>query len=452
MISFPNAPAVKAAPTPSPPRPMSEYGPGTAAAKVTAKKLEDLATRGDHAERGRQLRSLAAALRDPDEALLWREVPLHDAFAGLEFEPEPRSRSRLLQPLHMLRGAVIFLPLLVSWWGIHGAVSAYGQRLAADPDQGAQTFFREWLGGFGGDLWLSFDRMAAVIVGCVLALIAVSIASEWLQRRAIGEEAELRGRFDYALTEAALHLRAAPGATTEDAERQLKEMVSRSADLIQALLDAVNAVQGELSELEASSGEFRTVITGLEGGARSIAAATHKLDTTVSNEQNRAAQAFHDAGTAAAAEIAAAADGLRTGIAEQQDQASQVLTQVGAAVTEAVGQGERHRDALGRIMRDGRDEDARALAEAIAQRQGQLADELRRAGEDIAAKLTGAVEIEVDQRLRAQLDAIGQTNRQLNIAVDALAQSVHHLGQTLGQTNLPVPVQEPPKPWYKFGR
>lgn len=444
---FPTQQSKVLTPVPDPPRPMSEYGPGTKAARETARELKDFAKRPDLTRRAGQLRSLAAALRDPDEARLWREVPLHTAFAGLAFEPEVRTAAPL-QWLHMLRAAVIFLPLLVSWWGIHGAVAAYRERLAADPDQSAQTFFREWLGGFGGELWLSFDRMAAIVVAAIVGLIAVSVAVEWLQRRANAEavdaETELREDFDAALTEAALHLRATPVGTPEDAERQLEQLVRRSDDLIEALLDTVRSVQGELAGLTASSGEFRTVITGLEDGAKAVAAATAKLDATVASEQTRAVQAFHDAGVAAAGEIAAATADLRTGMADQQDRAARILAQVGDAVTEAVAQGERNRDTIGLLMRDNREEDARALAEAIAQRQGELADELKRAGEAIAATLTDAVEVGVDPLLVKRIDAVEQTNRQLNTAVAGLAQSVRDLGGAL-RTSMPnLPVPQPP--------
>lgn len=47
----------------------------------------------------------------------------------------------------LLRAALIFLPLLVSWLGIHGAVDAYRARLGIDPDQSAQTVFRARPGG-----------------------------------------------------------------------------------------------------------------------------------------------------------------------------------------------------------------------------------------------------------------------------------------------------------------
>jgi hypothetical protein len=450
MFIFPNEPAAPVTPATAPtPLPPSEYGPGTNGAETIAAELESLAIREPSEDRGRQLASLAAALRDADAAVLWRDVPLHAAFAGLAVEPEIRTRGRLLQLLHLVRAAVIFLPLLVSWWGIHGAVAAYRERLADDPDQGAQTFFREWLGGFGGELWLSFDRMAAIVVACVLTLILVSIAAEWLHRTATAEaeaaETALRDRIDHALTEAALHLRAMAGPGPEDAARHLAAIVDRSADLLESLTTAVEAVCGELSALEASSGEFRTVVSGLEDGAQSIADATLRLDTTVNQEQARAAKAFEDAGTAAAAEIATAAATLQNGIADQLEQTATVLTQVGAAVTEAVGQGERHRDSLGRIMREHREEDARALADAMSQRHTALADELRRAGEDIAAKLAGVVEIEADQRLRDQLDAIGRTNLQLHTAVDGLTLSVHQLGQALAQAAPLAPLPGTPR-------
>ncbi|WP_026924577.1 hypothetical protein [Glycomyces arizonensis] len=443
VIRFPIRQPLPPAPPAKTTRTMSEYGPGTKAAKETAEALDNLVDRPDPVRRAGQLRSLAAGLRDPDEARLWREVPLHTAFGDLTFESATRTAAPL-QWLHMLRAAFIFLPLLVSWWGIHGAVAAYRERLADNPDQSAQTFFREWLGGFGGELWLSFDRMAMVVVISIVGLIAVSVGIEWLQQRKGNEALELRERLDEALTEAALHLRATPVGTPEDAERQLEQLVRRSDDLIEALLDTARSVQGELSGLTASSGEFRTVITGLEDGAKAVAAATAKLDATVAQEQTRAVQAFHDAGVAAAGEIAAATADLRTGMADQQDRAARILAQVGDAVTEAVAQGERNRDTIGLLMRDNREEDARALAEAIAQRQGELADELKRAGEAIAATLTHAVEVGVDPLLVKRIDAVEQTNRQLNTAVAGLAQSVRDLGGAL-RTSMPnLPVPQPP--------
>ncbi|HEX2145831.1 MAG TPA: hypothetical protein VHG10_15140 [Glycomyces sp.] len=457
MIMFPNQHAAITTTPPPPPMPMSKYGPGTDAADATAKELEVLAAHGELAGRARQLRSLAASLRDPDEAHGWRNIPVHAAFANLSLDPDVRTRDTVLQWLYMLRAAVVFLPLLVSWLGIHGAVDAYRERLAADADLGAQTFFRDWLSGFDGELWLSFDRMAAIVVACIIALIAVSIVVEGRQRadhtRAVRAEAELRDRVDEALTEAGLHLNAIPGATGEDAERRLAEMVAHSADLIEALVDTVRGVQSELAALADSTGEFRTVVAGLDDGAREIAAATTKLDATVSAEQTQAAQAFQDAGTAVARDIATATTELRSGLADQQTAVIDDLRRVGDLVIEAVGQGERHRDAIGRLMRDNREEDARALAEAIGQRQSALAEELRSVGEDIAAKLTDTVQVDLDPRLTHQLDAVEHSNLQLNTALGGLARSVQHLGDRIGMSpDLLPPVVQPKRSWFGLKR
>lgn len=446
---FPKQPTLSGVPaSPVVPRSMSEYGSGTAAAAETADELDSLAERPELTRRAAQLRSLAVGLRDSDEARAWRDVPLHTAFANLAFTTETRTATPL-RWLHMVRAAAVFLPLLVSWLGIHGAVDAYRERLAADPDQGAQTFFREWLSGFDGELWLSFDRMAAIVVGSIAVLIAVAVTVEWLQRRANSEalktETELRERLDAVLTEAALHLRVSPLGTPEDAERQLEQMVSRSADLLEALLETVKAVQGDLTGLVASSSEFRTVVGSLDAGAKAIAATTAELDATIAREQTRAVQVLGDAGIAAAAEIASATAGLRAGMADQQDRTVDMLARIGDTVMEAVGQGERHRDAIGLLMRDNREEDAHALAEAIAQRQGELAEELKRAGEVIAETLTDAVEVGVDPILVKRIDAAEQVDRQLNTAVDELAQSVHHLGKVLRSLLPHLPVSRSPR-------
>jgi prefoldin subunit 5 len=461
VIMFPPT-AAKPVPQsqPRPPRPAADYGPDTPAAKAVAKRLDKHAERGEFAGRARQLLSLAAALRDPAEARLWRGVPVHDAFAGLAPEPDTRSASVVVQALNVLRAVAVFLPLLVSWMGIHGAVAAYGEQLDSDPDQGAQAFFREWLSGFDGALWLSFDRMALIVVVCIVGLIAVSIAAESFQRfaDAAADRAAngLRDQLDYDLTEAALHLRALPSDNPEDVERRLAEATTRSADLIEALHETVTAVRGELDALDASAGEFRTVVAGLENGAKEIAASTARLDATISAEQGRAAQTFADAGTAVAAEIAASAGELRTGTDALQQQALDMLAQLGQAMGEAVSQGERNRDALGLLMRDNRDDDARALADAIAQRQTELADELRSAGRDIAAQLHDTVRIDVDQPLRAQLDGIQQSHQQLGAALGALSQTIAHLAQQQGLQQAPqqglVPIDplqpQPKRRWF----
>ncbi|GAA1674147.1 hypothetical protein GCM10009830_20640 [Glycomyces endophyticus] len=449
---------LKAAPPPAPttapmPAAAADYGPGTPAADGTASRLKSLADHSRFASHRRPLRALADALGDAETAALWRELPLHDVFAGVSGEPGQPARGRVLQGLYAVRAAAIFLPLLVSWVGIHGAVSAYRDRLGTDAEQGAQTFFREWLSGFDGELWLSFDRMAGAVVACVLILIAVSVAIEWFQRSVAAEteaiETGLRGELDGALTEAALHLRATPGFSAEALERRFGETVGLAADLGVTLVEAAQSVNGELAALEAAGSEFRAVATGLESGARSIADAATRLDTTVASERDRAVQAFHDAGIATAAAIGVAAQGLQDNAAEHQDQAAMILREVGASVIEAVGQGERHRDALGRLLRDNREEDASALARAIASEQSRFADDMRRAGEDIAAKLAGVVEIEADQQLRDRLDQIARTGDQMTMTVDRLAQAVDRLGQGLGEPHLPVPVT-PKRRW--FGR
>src|SRR6185437_10365281 len=75
------------------------------------------------------------------------------------------------------RNILIFLPLLVSWFGISQAVSKYSDFVGKHQDQITQPFLYLWQTGFGGELpsWLTLGSLAAIDAFLLFLLVTVTI-------------------------------------------------------------------------------------------------------------------------------------------------------------------------------------------------------------------------------------------------------------------------------------
>jgi hypothetical protein len=263
-----------------------------------ADEIESLAAQDALAPRRDELTALAADLRSGKDLAQWAELDLLAAFArpeSLAAPPPPPAASRpgplrrlraflathpWKQPRDALRrirravredmleaalGVLVFVPLLITWFGLWEASRAYAELREEDPRQATRPFLQLWQSGFDGRVsplgrFDSVAFMAALVIG-VIVLTAVGHA--WARARAEREltsrdqeRDHLLGRLVAVLTRAQLalgtHLAASPRRFTGELNKaagRLESLVRSAADGQRTLAKAASAARDATASL-----------------------------------------------------------------------------------------------------------------------------------------------------------------------------------------------------------
>ncbi|MBC7268296.1 MAG: hypothetical protein H5T76_06165, partial [Streptomyces sp.] len=122
------------------------------------------------------LRELAASVRGGTGLADWAGGSLVAAYGGPDaLDPDPGAAGRRGRRFGSLAGALVFLPLLITWVGL-GAAAWANRRMREAGSDAEGSFLTLWQQGFDGHLWpvLRFDMMA---LWTVLALAALAVAT-----------------------------------------------------------------------------------------------------------------------------------------------------------------------------------------------------------------------------------------------------------------------------------
>lgn len=150
---------------------------------MVAKQIRDVADQPGLASRRDELRLLADALQGHSSSALepWTELDLLHAFARPEslsaiVRDEPRRQ--FWSWLEAVLGALVFVPLLLTWFGLTKASSAYEALIGSDPKMAARPFLQLWQSGFEGRLtgWFTFGHVAGTATGAILLLFLLAAA------------------------------------------------------------------------------------------------------------------------------------------------------------------------------------------------------------------------------------------------------------------------------------
>ncbi|WP_328970146.1 methyl-accepting chemotaxis protein [Streptomyces sp. NBC_00239] len=163
-----------------------------ATAPEVAQQLRNLAGRPGLGSRRDELTSLADALQglgggdiDP-----WTDLDLLQAYA----RPESLSALDAAPPeaawwsrLETFIGALVFVPLLVTWLGLTRATSAYEALVGADPKAAARPFLQLWQSGFEGRLTGAFTFGHVALFASLTILLLLVLVTVHGVRRAKNE-------------------------------------------------------------------------------------------------------------------------------------------------------------------------------------------------------------------------------------------------------------------------
>ncbi len=349
---------------------------------VTARHLGDMAQNPALAPRAEELRALAQALDSDDVEALdpWADLDLMAHFARPESIAEPADSGRgerFDSALDWVLGALVFLPLLFTWFGLWQASSAYGALTGDDPKAAGRPFLQLWQSGFDGHLGATFRFGHVAVGGCLALLMLFVLTAVHGYRRTAAErrEEEAQGRSRAALTRlvpvltrAQLSLNehrfASPqrfAAELNSAAGRLQRMhtkaiatqeeLTRAAELVSA---AADKAEKRLAQAEAYVRPIEQVVLRIEETVRdsgtAIQTAVQGLDDPLTEAGRRLADALsgqtgvldkaleelRTAGDAMRDVLARAADRLETALGDNGDRVRGALSDAAQQVEESL--------------------------------------------------------------------------------------------------------------------
>ncbi|MFE2110216.1 hypothetical protein ACFXAF_30740, partial [Kitasatospora sp. NPDC059463] len=329
-------------------------------------ELRALADRPGLASRQEELRELGLALSGAGDLDRWAELDLVHSFVrpeSVRAAVRPGTEPRFWAWAEVALGALVFVPLLVTWAGLMQATSAYRALIGADAGQAARPFLQLWQTGFEGRLsgWATFGDVALSATLFITLLLVLSVAhgvrrAGTVRREAAAEaEAEdLLAELAPVLTRAQLVLnerrRATPQRFTAEltgAAETLERLGRQAADTQRELSEAALAVERSVAGAErrlTEAGEavdpLRRAVDGVEKAVDGVGKAVDGVGVAVRDSGERLAETVRDG--------AAATDGLvHRGGKQALDAAELVRLATDRVGAELAGAGERVEEAGG---------------------------------------------------------------------------------------------------------
>ena len=439
-------------------------GPELAAA------IRGLGDTGEFRSRRADLASLATAVETGVGLDGWAEVDLFTAFPVLSPPPTPatgpggspkadrrgeRGRvpwSRFRAVLGGLPSVLVFLPIVLTWFGLHRASAAYLDLRSHDAEAASRdSFLGLWQTGFDHRLAapLTFGWLTLYTALAVGALILTIIWNGWLRRQdAMAEteqrrtdladraaaEAVLAGRATVArsvLTRAQVflgeHRSATPGRFTAELARSatmirtLTEKViaaqegavvvaDRSGDMAKQLTAASEALTSSLAVLTTATGTLETTGVGVDAAVRKLHEGSAALERSVSGHLStvtlRLQQTAERSEAGIAGISAASRELVTTARSELERSLGAMAAQIGAATGGLTAAAER----LSRDLTEASTTAATTVGDTYHRAVGAaavaLAQEMARIGVDLTRAVTEVREITRDHiTAMAQADA-----------------------------------------------
>lgn len=318
--------------------------------------LENLANQLDGSDEraAMRLRNLTNAVLTGNNADAWTAADIHRLIAPdliAERYKRQRTTNWLIITLEGLRNTLIFVPLVVTWFGISQAVTKYSDLITEKPNDIQLPFLFLWERGFDGQLpaWQTLGTLAwidfVLLVGVVILTFIVLFLSDQVRGRRETEAEELRARLIHSVASASLYLNKnyKPGAG--GAVNSFNQSLTRFDNVIQQLLQQIDNISNKQGQQQQFFDNFKrdlvTIMTRVSGAVTELKTSNEALTQNMNNLVQPVRDMANQAGplTAKATE---AVEEFKKQIVEQQrvvqslDNWGQQLTGVLNGVDQAV--------------------------------------------------------------------------------------------------------------------
>ncbi|MFB8348526.1 hypothetical protein [Streptomyces niveus] len=375
---------------------MAQVSPNTAQADPRQKKLAGelrlLAAEPAFELRRAELIDLAHDLEQHTRLDRWADVDLVQAYVRPESlaQPPPAPRAPLRSQLRvalaakagaggLLRvvrdemrqrpvregaleaslGVLVFVPLLITWFGLREAVRAYGELSQENPKEATRPFLQLWQSGFGGHLSSSgrFENVALMAVVLISLLVVLSVWHARARSRADRVEAKLNAEQEYLLGRLASlltriqlalvpHRAASPQQFTaglSKAATRMESLASRADRSHSSLVSSAKALEDATTSLEnaalALTGELPKLGTAadrIEAAVRGGQAATAQAGAENQAAAGRIADRIKSAGDTVEASLKALAAAQQT-LATKSETVAQATERASKALVDSAG-------------------------------------------------------------------------------------------------------------------
>lgn len=414
----------------APPPPVSTFAWAPAAMPtVSGDALRDVARRLDGFASAPQFESLAAAVDGRAEADAWSQVDptrVIDADAVARELAPVTGTPGWVTIIEVIRNALILVPVLVTWYGIHLAVNAYSALLAERPELSQQTFLFLWQRGFNGRTDLTLGRLAQFDAFLIIAVIVLTVAHAFLvhryEARGMQQQEDERDDLRQLLGSATLALASRRPLTMSAAVGRLEDMTRLwLTDMRQERERMGLLVQRQTQQAEALAAFARhlpEMVTRISDAATTLQSSAARLEasfsgmTDATNKAGAGLESLNRSTTALFAKIEQVLDSQRV-LSEGVSNAIGRAATAGAQLNETLV-------SLGRdvVMLNTAGDQIRLAAQSVFDGQGNLLQALGNE-RDAQANLVGVV-ASAATNLETALAALHDAGRSLrSLAVDA---------------------------------
>lgn len=307
-----------------------------------AGRLDQLSNFAQSSEWANRIHALALAVEDAQTAgsydtvdpstSNWAEVDLHDSFPSDVVRHPGAGVPGWIAWLDIGRVVGIFLPIVVTWFGIWLATEAYAALLAENKDYAKQPFIALWQTGFHGHIALgaTLSRVALLDFSIILLVIAASAVGSIARHRAEQKTDalvdSLENEFAGLLTDATLVLADVRLSSPLRFKQELTSAAAKLTRLHGRIDDTAAAVAKSVAEAGA-------LVGSVAGSVNDLTAASARASTDLMQAVDESVMRLTEAGAEASRQVGASMDATSAGLTA----AAKVVWTAAVELTSAVG-------------------------------------------------------------------------------------------------------------------
>lgn len=286
--------------------------------EILKQRLEDLAREIESAapQAADRLRNLGTATGGGNGADVWAAsdiFQLVDPESIVEQVQGHGAGDRWVGVLEMLRNALVFLPIAITWVGIWRALESYADAIHTNPALSDLAFLYLWQQGFEGRTSLTLSRIALADGAILLLVFVLTIVVLWYNNQREHRAVAVREELSHALADASLVL---TDRRTQQSSRTMQHLDHIAHELLdglqqerQRIQDLATRKEKEVGDITALTRDFMTSTQGMLAAVQSLQQVPQQMSRIVAaltasfeqltdqqrNQQQEFAQATHQA-------------------------------------------------------------------------------------------------------------------------------------------------------------
>ncbi|MBW5426109.1 hypothetical protein GKQ77_31895, partial [Streptomyces sp. BG9H] len=256
------------------------------------KELRRLAALPALEPRGAELTALHRDMGSMTRLDSWAEVDLVQTYVRPESvrTPPEQSSGRRDRLLEAVLGVLVFIPLLVTWFGLREAVRAYSELAAEDSKKVTRPFLQLWQTGFGGHLSPlgRFENVALMAVLLIALLVALSVwharvrvRSERDDEAREAERERLLAELASVLTRTQMLLAPYRSASPMQFIAELREAAKEMRDVSAKAERSHKALSGATASVGQATDALKSAALSLTKEVPKLGAAADRINTTL---------------------------------------------------------------------------------------------------------------------------------------------------------------------------